>query len=579
MLCPDHQTWSQHRQTCVQGPEPPQKKPNLRVRLETPRARPRPPTRPPPPAPTPAPKNTGIKWPNPCNHPNIKYVPHPTNPQQYFTCRDGSLEGHSCGHGEVWIQPSHACINIQDRVPHTQSPNPCLHDSKQRFHPYPGDMHRYIECEAWYKMKVWDCGTNAVWMHSRQSCVAIAQPQTQKPPVPPVQTPRPTRPAMIATPPPPKPTKTATDFCLHSVSFYHPYKLDEKKFIQCDEYGNMYIRSCGPKKMWSDYFKTCVGHLHHDNITHSDGSNAGGNTGTNNGNQATAGAVNINLEPINYVNDFVQVTCPAGHHFDSNSNRCEDARNEIASDYNPSIYGPSCSDGFLWDTQMQMCVRAIKVDEIPTNMIPGGPSLDLDRPQVLPPGEILAPAPPPYVPVPTPEYTGPNPCVDVTDGYYFPFPGNARYFLQCNEQQEVIVKACPQGTMWTEQGDGYFSCMPWLVAVPGQGDADNSEPGLQSVLGEDDLATIAGLSRDNEEEAAFLEAINPCLNLKSERLAINIYPLDPTRYIQCSNGSPYIMSCAPGTMYDPGDYTCGHPVGADQMLASDELGEESGEEN
>jgi hypothetical protein len=121
--------------------------------------------------------------------------------------------------------------------------------------------------------------------------------------------------------------------------------------------------------------------------------------------------------------------------------------------------------------------------------------------------------------------------------------------------------------------------MDWLVAVPGENSESDGEPGLESVLGADDLQTIASLSRDNAEEAAFLEAINPCYKGQSVTIPYFMYPLDPHRYIHCSNGRPSLMSCPPGTMWDPDINTCGHLIKADQIQESEELTASSGEEN
>ena len=590
MDCPDHQSWDQSNEACGY-PHPPAKK--VYTRLETPRAKQPLPVTPSPPVThnqhIPADhhhhhqdsskKNLGgINWPNPCSHPNIQYVPHPTNPQQYFKCHNGVLEGHTCNHGEVWIQPSHACINIQDRIPQTSTPNPCM-NSQDRYHPYPGDMHRYIECVAWYKMQIWHCGEDAVWMQNKQTCVSIASqpaptpaPPVRRPPVRPAMRPvvRPTMPPQTTAAPPTPVTNSATNFCTHSLSFYHAYKPDPEKFIQCDEYGNMFIRRCGPKKRWSDFYKTCTGHLNVVNET-SFGNEGNSGSGAGESNSATGSAtgiatevgqpdtVNIAIESITYVEDIVQVDCPDYYEYDPQQNLCIWARNSIANDYNP--YSPSCQDGFLWDTNLQMCVRAIRVNSSPTNARPGTvitASEYRNRPQVFPPNETPKPPvrerpvyiPPPTPPLPTievPEYDGPNPCLSGTNQYYFPYPNDNRFFLQCDATGSMpAVKACPPFTRYLKNSPDQYSCMDFFTKISRGQEGDTAVPGLDEL----DISTL--LESLTAEE---YEQINNC-KIGSNTDTYQPFPFDTRYFIQCSNGRPMIMACNDGSVWNFMENTC-----------------------
>lgn len=40
--------------------------------------------------------------------------------------------------------------------------------------------------------------------------------------------------------------------------FYHPYPNDHTKYIQCDQFGNAFVKSCQSGRIWNQYLLTCI---------------------------------------------------------------------------------------------------------------------------------------------------------------------------------------------------------------------------------------------------------------------------------------------------------------------------------
>lgn len=40
--------------------------------------------------------------------------------------------------------------------------------------------------------------------------------------------------------------------------FFHAHPNDSTKYIQCDQYGNAFIKSCPRGKVWNQSFLTCI---------------------------------------------------------------------------------------------------------------------------------------------------------------------------------------------------------------------------------------------------------------------------------------------------------------------------------
>ena len=112
--------------------------------------------------------------------------------------------------------------------------------------PFPGDTSKYIICYDSNRFEMKSCPSGQRWAAQSHQCLA-SDPS-------------------VATVPPAESdgrNQIRSEICTTSQpgspsSFYHPYPQDPSRFIQCDQLGNAYLRSCGPSKIWRDELKTCI---------------------------------------------------------------------------------------------------------------------------------------------------------------------------------------------------------------------------------------------------------------------------------------------------------------------------------
>ncbi|XP_025113984.1 uncharacterized protein LOC112576009 [Pomacea canaliculata] len=126
--------------------------------------------------------------------------------------------------------------------------NPCTAEQISRgnfFFPYPGDDSKYIQCTEWPNFAVVkDCAPYHKWEQRVLNCIynmTVVDP---------------THDQYLTSPSP-------LDFnCTYGLQtgdlFYHPYPNDHTKYIQCDQFGNAFVKSCQSGRIWNQYLLTCI---------------------------------------------------------------------------------------------------------------------------------------------------------------------------------------------------------------------------------------------------------------------------------------------------------------------------------
>ena len=391
---------------------------------------------------------------NPCGSAGVRYLPHPQRANRYFVCVNQHPVLASCGYFHVWYQKWGRCapasestttqtttttpITTTTQPPTTTIPRTtttttatspktttaaastsamdssvCLPENV-RYHPYPGDETRYIECRLWLVVSVHVCPPSQVWYQLHQCCL----PQTPT-----------TASATISTPPITSPVTTSQmdtttveatstkNFCLGADSRYFPYPPDAAKFIQCDAFGNMFLRFCGATKVWDDTYKTCVGGNiiswpEDRNDTMDDGQGDGQG-------DVTDGDVTL------------QVTCPQGYLWIIYTACCRVPVGLV-------VVHPICLSGFTWSAKLQMCVAERRPDDAdvstPTSTVETltTPTTTVETPTTT---TTLSP---------TTQQPDGNPCTP-TSPLYQPHPYNNLRLLMCVRGAPYVLQ-CPYTT-------------------------------------------------------------------------------------------------------------------------------------
>ena len=181
-----------------------------------------------------------------------------------------------CRPGMEWEQKEVTCI-----VPSTLFPcRSNIHNPLQQQYLYAHqcDPHKYIHCDANGQSFVQDCQLDYLFYPASETCIPIGFPgseslvytcngayQTYVPQLPPTTTPAQVQGTVSG---------GGTGYIYSSGSYhepctraniaanklYFPYKFDRHHYIQCDLFGNMFLRDCSDsgRDYYDPYTFTCV---------------------------------------------------------------------------------------------------------------------------------------------------------------------------------------------------------------------------------------------------------------------------------------------------------------------------------
>lgn len=195
---------------------------------------------------------------NPCTVENLRnnhfFFACPTNEREYLQCDMwGGVFVQSCPLHEVWRESALTC-EVK-----TVELNPC--NGLNRFFPYPTDPHMYIMCDDHQIPFVMSCPPNFVWDQPDTTCVPLGFPITGITHEPHIVIPATTQAPIVI-----RPggivssgfTYPCTRENIAAERLYFPYAPDENKYIQCDLWGDAFLRSCQQGFHFFVESNTCV---------------------------------------------------------------------------------------------------------------------------------------------------------------------------------------------------------------------------------------------------------------------------------------------------------------------------------
>ena len=457
---------------------------------------------------------------NPCTHPEIQYVSHPADLNRYIECIDGIANQRHCIEGEVWIQPLRRCQNAQERLGDAQLPNEACVEATTRYNPDPHSSRRYIECLSWYNTKTHLCPQGYLWMQSEQQCMS----ESVRYPV---------RTVIRHHSQSGQSDHTTGDngvydanMCTNQDGFYHPYPHDPSRFIQCDQFGNLYVRECGLDRLWSDEEVTCVSQ---NNIVYT-GEGANYDQGANYGDSVNYG------DGGNYGNPYEADTIN---------------QYDVTLDDPTRNYGPNCASGDIWDATLERCVPYGGHSE-PSLLLRGTVSMKYVGKELPSSSQLTVENINQYeynttetttiingekVVIEERVYDGTNPCKEqdevTSDTYYYhQFPLDASFFIQCDQLGNMFIQACGDDKVWSPKVQ---------TCVPGQ------EPASRD------------LKAPDAKSIPTLSISNPCL--EDEAAVYNSHPFDENMFVVCVGETPYTFHCPEGQTWDHYSLTCHWPGG------------------
>ncbi len=471
----------------------------------------------------------GFDIPELCRDADTRYIAVLNDYHHFYECVRGTAQIRTCPTGEVWIHPLRKCVNLNDQSNQIASHNPCI-GSDLRFHPYPDDPTKYVECQSWYRVYVWRC-KDGLWAQNKQQC---STPNSGGPGSHYFKSYTPTNGEQNS-----RVVQYFPGYC-DKTSFYYAHQ-NPAKYVQCDEFGKWFLKDCARNTTWDDSIKTCVLSLS------SPGPEAGMTSAVSVSRMERASRQlpddrDASLQsypcPPNFAWDISRSecvstslsdfppTCPRGYMWDEALQECVMYMDTASVEAFPDAdYArPNCAAGHRWDHQTQMCVEtdvhntdySNLLFEIDLDLSDDNPKLttaDADR------GLSALP----------------NLCETSSDRYHFAYPGQPHLFIQCDHLGVMHTQRCGLHQIWN---DDIMTCV--------------SHP---SVLPSDSRAFNSNSYQINNNTNTNSQPIMGDVCLDSNTV---YYPYPPNKkmFIMCFNGMAHPMSCPLGTVWQDSITTC-----------------------
>ena len=233
------------------------------------------------------------------------------------------------------------------------------------------------------------------------------------------------------------------------------------------------------------------------------------------------------------------IVCPLNHQFDGQRGVCAMA---AGNDWAPDAGAVACPLGFSWIIELRVCIQPVKTSADDN----GSSSSSSSSGQMTTNGGNNSTSKMPSL------SETENPCVAGT-GFYYPFPNNSAFFVQCDPTGNAFVQPCPAGLEWNQQ---LLTCAGAAEdgggknKTGGQNSAGKpggaSSGGMQNGAGGGSLGSQPGLS---------VALLAPC-SLPFNDGAVFPNPADAAVFVQCSGGVPVVRPCEPKTVWNQRIFSC-----------------------
>nr|XP_022298038.1 uncharacterized protein LOC111107241 isoform X1 [Crassostrea virginica] len=192
--------------------------------------------------------------PNPCTAGKTGgavFFPHPNDNTKFIQCNIfGEMYIIQCPVGKHYNPATVSCVSQSQQDGHvtggTLNSNPCTQINLSQgkiYFAYPGDVHKFIECDLVGNANILVCPSNLVWDETILSCAYSFTAG---------QLPTPDQSVLTGTGVSTNPCKTGAGIPQY---YSHP---NPAKFIQCDDFGHAYVLSCPAGLVWNTFSNTCV---------------------------------------------------------------------------------------------------------------------------------------------------------------------------------------------------------------------------------------------------------------------------------------------------------------------------------
>ena len=535
--------------------------------------------------------STGSTPANICSLLNVRFVPHPSDASRYYECVGLRFAERQCPRDCVWDQRRTACVvAAEDKtttsgsaVTTTSSPgaglSPCaaagVGGNGWRVQlPYPGDRSRFIVCFDSTRYDIYQCGGGSLWLQDRQMCGTEAT----------------TTPTTTTTTTTTSPSSGMTSLCGSSSgsssasSLYHAFPADSSRFLQCDSAGRVFVLHCGPSRVWHDGYKTCIGGGNDMTTTAStppqdQGQGQGGRGQGNAGwwmqnrmmtttqhrqpGRGNGGGWMWNMmisagqqgqghrqgqqsrdqgggSQNTTAAEIFWIVCPLTFQYDARLGTCNGGGGRGDAGAGTAA---ACPASFTWNIQLHVCIQRIMTSAD----VGGGSSSDAawqDSSSSSSGGQTTTNGggkntTSTVTPTLSKED---NPCYPPAAGFYFPFPNNSAFFVQCDLVGNAFVQPCPAGLHWNQQ---LLTCAAAAPYSDGGRDDDD----------DDDRTTHTANDTDSNGKPDGMPPVDPC-SLSFNDGAVFPNPLNAAAFLQCSGGIAVIRLCPSSTVWNQRRFSC-----------------------